>query len=100
MSTVESLQNSIPIQQPASLTTPAQEHDIWSYVVIGVCVLCVCLVVWYAYCKWQENTDEFVAGNRQERDDPVIDFNLRDVLTELERLQNKVLKNVSQDTGI
>lgn len=72
-------------------------RSILSYVFIAVLVVSLVLLMYYAYSKFVDNSgDTMVANDDQERDDPVIDFNLREAIKELQHTQKRVLSTLSQ----
>jgi hypothetical protein len=75
-----------------------------TYVFIGFLIATLLVLSYYAYAKFVENSncssEAFIEGNRQERDDPVMDFNLRAAIQDLENKQRAVLKKLSSDTGM
>jgi len=79
-----------------------EETNAWTYVFYGLVVLGIVLLAWYAYGRFVENSisEPFVEGQRQERGDPIMDFNLHEAIKDLERMQKKVLQRLSNDTGI
>lgn len=74
------------------------ESNLYSYIFIGVLLVVLILLLYYAYNRFVSNSvkEPFTKGNQQERDDPVVDFNLREVIEELKRMQGQVLKTLSE----
>lgn len=72
----------------------------YNYVFIGVLSVVLILLLYYAYCRFAENSVEepFVKGQTQERDDPVVDFNLREAIRELQNIQKKVISTISDNS--
>ncbi len=87
------------------------------YILPGVLVLIFLVLLYYAYCEFIGNAEKgnkrnrceddddderegFVEGNRQERTDIVADFNLEESIKSLEQMQSKILRELSQDSGI
>jgi hypothetical protein len=85
---------------------PATEEEVQSpvvrYVLIGLVTISLVLLLYYAYDKFISNssTESMAKGLEQERDDPVVDFNLREAIKHLQTLQQNVLKTLSDVTGI
>lgn len=77
------------------------KKPIMTYIVIAVIIVIVIAAIWYAYSKFTKNQKTTCKVKKDpERDEPIIDYNLRDEISELERIQNSVLKNLSSDPGI
>ena len=74
------------------------ESGVYSYIFVGVLSVVLLLLLYYAYNRFVTNAvkEPFTKGNKQERDDPVVDFNLRETIEELRRLQGQVLKTLSE----
>jgi cytochrome c-type biogenesis protein CcmH/NrfG len=79
-----------------------KENPTVKYVLYGIATVCLFLLAYYAYNRFQDNkSDEnFVEGNRQERDDPIADYNLHEAVQELEEAQKKITSRLSDDTGL
>lgn len=80
--------------------TKAEANSLYTYIFIGILSVMLLLLLYYAYNRFTTNTvsDPFVEGNRQERDDPVVDFNLREAINELQQIQARVLKTLSENS--
>ena len=73
---------------PAELA-PADDTNTkswFSYVFIGLLVVALVILMYYAYCRFIDNSTEepMSKGVEQERDDPIVDFNLREAIRELQ----------------
>lgn len=83
-------QNSISEDQPV--------NPIYGYMAIGVIIVVILIVIYLAYEHFINNTEKsegFVKGQEQERTDLVMDFNLQQVVDNLNELQRKIVKNLS-----
>ncbi len=115
MSTVTpSTTTSTPAPAPASdvvgkaesnTTTDAGDKEstsIYNYIFIGVLAVALICLLYYAYCRFSENstTEPFTKGTAQERDDPVIDFNLREAIKELQNTQRQIMKTISENSEL
>lgn len=79
----------------------AEKANTYNYIFIGVLAVVLILLLYYAYGRFTENSSEgegFVKGNTQERDDPVIDFNLREAIQELQALQRNIMSTISDNS--
>jgi len=90
---------------PNSLLDTQTENDKKpSWITIGIIIVCVLGCIWlmyFAYGKFIGNSKErFIKDLQQERDDPVVDYNLRDSIAELENIQRSILKKITSDVGI
>lgn len=90
-----------PIQAETPIPVVVKEEsesNMYSYIFIGVLSVVLLLLLYYAYSRFVSNSikDPFVKGNQQERDDPVVDFNLREAIDELRQIQGRVLKTLSE----
>ena len=97
--------NPVAVQpaQSSSTDSDKSESSSWgSYIFTGIAVVVLLYTCWYAYGKFVENScaEPFVKGLTQERDDPVVDFNLRDAIKQLEGTQRNILQRISGDVGI
>lgn len=83
-------------------TTDAEATSVYNYVFIAVLCVVLLLLLYYAYCRFAENSVEepMVAGQKQERDDPIIDFNLREAIKELQTLQRNIMSTISDNSDI
>lgn len=83
---------------------PVAENDkgsLTSYIVIAVVVVVIIAAIWYGYSQFTKNQKTPVKVKKDpERDEAIIDYNLRDEINELEKIQQNVLKNLSSDPGI
>lgn len=73
------------------------------FLIYGLCVVIIVMMCYYAYNYWVENQDKpdtFVKGLTQERDDPVMDYNLHEAIDDLEKKQRAILQTLSQDSGL
>lgn len=79
-----------------------ETSNAYYYVFIGFLSVVLILLLYYAYCRFVENSVEepFVKGQTQERDDPVIDFNLRESIKELQNLQRNIMSTISENSDI
>lgn len=102
--------NSVPVVTPAVQddlqlskvdkdTKEGEESNIYSYIFIAILSVVLILLLYYAYNRFVTNSvkDPFTKGNQQERDDPVVDFNLREVIEELRHTQGLILKTLSEN---
>ncbi len=62
-------------------TTTEPVNNTYTYIFAAVLSVVLILLLYYAYSRFVTNTIEepMTKGTEQERDDPVIDFNLREV---------------------
>lgn len=72
-------------------------------VMVGILVALVICLLWYGYCKFVSNQkikEKMTKDAEGERDDPVVDFNLRESIMELEDMQKRILSGLSDNLGI
>jgi p-aminobenzoyl-glutamate transporter AbgT len=90
--------------QPVLDVKPVLVEDkkpLMSYIVIAVVVVIIIAALWYGYSQFTKNQKTQVKVKKDpERDEAIIDYNLRDEINELEKIQQNVLKNLSSDPGI
>ena len=74
--------------------------QLYTYIFIAVLSVALIVLLYYAYSRFTINAkgEKFTKGTEQERDDPVIDFNLREAIRELQGLQTKVLSTLSENS--
>jgi uncharacterized membrane protein YvbJ len=80
-------------------TANTEEGSVYNYVVMFIVAAVLILLIWYSYSKFVENSsgpNEEV----QEKDEAVADYDLKEELRELQKMQNNNLKDVTQDVGI
>ena len=79
-----------------------QSTSTYNYIFIGVLSVVLILLLYYAYSRFVENSVEepFTKEPAQERDDPVIDFNLREAIKELQALQRNIMSTISDNSDI
>jgi cytochrome c-type biogenesis protein CcmH/NrfG len=100
---VDKVETSKPADASADTKKDADdktESNIYSYVFTAVLAVVLIFLLYYAYCRFAENsvTEPYVKGQEQERDDPVVDFNLRESIKELQNLQRQVMKTISENS--
>lgn len=80
----------------------AEEKSWLTYVFIGVLTVALVLLLYYAYGRFVSNSIEepMTKGVEQERDDPVVDFNLREAIRDLQGIQQRVLGTLSETMNI
>jgi hypothetical protein len=92
------------LNNPTSIVQQNSEEEtsFGTYLLIGLIIVVLCLLGYYAYGKFIENSkcEPFVKELTQERDDTVVDFNLRDSIKQLESMQKNILSRISSDIGI
>ncbi len=102
------------ISTPQTLTTPEaavtksttekepENKSVLTYVFIGVLIISLVLLMYYAYNRFVANSlaEPMTKGTEQERDDPVIDFNLREAIKDLQNIQQRVLNSLSDVSNI
>mgnify|MGYP000208017512 CR=1 FL=1 len=86
-------------------TTDAGDKEstsIYNYIFVGVLAVALICLLYYAYCRFSENStaEPFTKGTAQERDDPVIDFNLREAIKELQNTQRQIMKTISENSEL
>jgi hypothetical protein len=72
---------------------------------IGFFVVCLLVALFYfvvipCYQKNMCGDDSFVEGNRQERDDPISDYNLHEAVANLEKTQKSLISKLSSTTNL
>lgn len=100
----------IPPALPAqNLSNVSQENEkdtergVSSYFVIGIMVIILLVLIYFAYTQFISNRDcdeAFVKGQTQERSDTAADYNLRDEIKQLDFMQSNMLKKLSNDIGL
>lgn len=83
-------------------TTADDSASMYNYIFVAVLSVVLILLLYYAYCRFAENSvdEPFVKGQTQERDDPVIDFNLREAIRELQNIQRNIMSTISDNSDI
>jgi ABC-type arginine transport system permease subunit len=93
--------------QPSGLATSITESGIsestnntYTYIFAAVLSVVLILLLYYAYSRFITNTVEepMTKGTEQERDDPVIDFNLREAIKDLQNMQKNVMATLSENS--
>lgn len=89
-------------QQKPQALGGAEEKSWLTYVFIGVLTVALVLLLYYAYGRFVSNSIEepMTKGVEQERDDPVVDFNLREAIRDLQGIQQRVLSTLSETMNI
>ena len=89
-------------QQKPQALGGAEETSWLTYVFIGVLTVALVLLLYYAYGRFVSNSIEepMTKGVEQERDDPVVDFNLREAIRDLQGIQQRVLSTLSETMNI
>lgn len=100
----------IPATQPAASTATQEtpqtdqpvENSVLRYVFIGVLSVALIFLIYYAYNRFVANSlaEPMTKGTEQERDDPVVDFNLREAIKHLNSTQKRILSTLSDVTDI
>jgi hypothetical protein len=90
------------LQESAALVPAKESSNVVKYILIGVITISLVLLVYYAYARFIDNslTEPMSKGVEQERDDPVVDFNLREAIKNLQNIQKNVLSTLSDVSDI
>ncbi len=96
------LEVSQPVESIEKKDEPGAENSILKYVIIGVLIVALVFLIYYAYNRFVANSlsESMTKGVEQERDDPVIDFNLREAIKNLQNMQKRVLSTLSETVDI
>lgn len=80
--------------------TSGEESDssLYTYILIGLGVIIFIILAWYIYSKFTENACK--DDDKAEKDENIMDYNLREEIQKLEQMQRNILKKVSADPGI
>jgi len=70
------------------------KEDKKKYTYIAIAIL-VAVILYYAYNKFYKNSEEFTETTSSERTDPINDFNLREAINELEKMQKTIISKLS-----
>lgn len=99
-SLTESSIQSADTTKSVETTKSDEKTTVGTYIFIGVLSLVLIALIYYAYNRFVENSVEepFTDGVEQERDDPVVDFNLREAIADLNGMQQKVLSGLSENS--
>ncbi len=94
--------NTGQVVQGGANTDDSSGSSILRYVFIGVLTVALIILLYYAYNRFVANTLEepMTKGVEQERDDPVVDFNLREAIKNLQGIQKRVLSTLSETMNI
>lgn len=85
------------------IDTKPKENSVSTYIFVAVMIIIVIFLIYYGYNKFvtNKNSKEGISkGSTQERDDPVVDFNLREAIRDLQNIQKRVLSTLSEATDI
>ena len=79
----------------------------FNYVCMAIVIVVIGYLLYLAYCHFVNNQDDdgsepegFVEGQRQERDDPIFDYDVYKAVDKIRIQQEKIIRNLSQDVGI
>lgn len=77
-------------------------YTIGKYILIGICVLLICFVLYYAYKTFLSNsdTDEIVNKKNKTSETASSNYDLRNAIKKLKNMQDRILRNISSDVGI
>lgn len=98
-----------PLVSPSNTTvdtnkpvTDVQEAptEIWTYILVGILIVSIVILFWYAWNKWATGSEEYVDEKEVVKDDKLADFNLRDMIEDIEAKQQKILQRLTSDVGI
>ncbi len=91
-----------PETPTTNVTEATESSPVLRYALIGALTVALILLVYYAYARFIDNSlsEPMAKGVEQERDDPVIDFNLREAIKNLQNIQQNVLKTLSDVSEI
>lgn len=93
-----------PNPNPNTASNPAsadsEDKSVYTYIFIAILAVCLMLLLYFAYGRFVSGSVEesMTKGAEHERDDPVIDFNLREAIRELQNMQKQVLATLSDST--
>ena len=93
--------SSIPDQNQPT-TEKETESSVFKNIFIGILVLALVFLIYYAYNRFVANSiaEPMTKGLEQERDDPVVDFNLREAIRNLRNMQKNVLSTLSENATL
>ena len=92
-------QPTIPQTINNSMPAVAVDNNIKSYIIIGILSILFIIIIYYAYITFIDNSESLMI--KTEKEDKIIsDFNLKNVIKDLQRLQQKIRSKLSEDTGI
>lgn len=79
-----------------------EKNSTYTYIFIGLFIVVLMLLIYYAYNRFVTNTitEPMTKGTEQERDDPVVDFNLREAIRDLQNIQKNILSTLSENSDI
>lgn len=82
--------------------TESEETSLYTYLFVGVLVVALCALLYYGYNRFVTGSikEPMTKGVKQTRDDPVVDFNLRETLKELQNTQKRVIATLSDVADI
>ena len=94
------------VSEMATLERATSNNLMWvtlKYFIYAVLIIGSIYLIYYLYNRQksqQTTSDTFVKGNTPERDDVIADFNLHEAIKDLEKSQQNILKNLSDDVNI
>ena len=99
--TTQSVTQEIPQSTPLPATEPSKKNT-GTYIFIGILTIALMLLLYYGYNRFVMNTlkEPMTTDQTPERDDPVIDFNLREEIKDLQRMQKKILSGLSEVSSV
>ena len=87
----------------ATVEQESSKTSMSTYIIVGALVVLLIGLLYYAYIQFVSNSttsETMMKGLEQERDDPVIDFNLREAIRDLQNMQKNVLSTLSEVSDI
>ncbi len=93
-------QTTQPVQLVQSDNKPLEESTGPNKILLGILVIIVILILYFAFSKFTSNKNSFSSGLQSEKDDPSGDFNLEECIGNLEKKQNKIVNKLSDNVDI
>jgi hypothetical protein len=87
------------VAKPESSPESEEGRPLLTYIAVGVLVITIVVLVFYAYTKFTDNECED-EEEKPDKEDLIADFNLRDAIQSLQATQNRVLSSISDISNI
>jgi hypothetical protein len=90
-----------PEEQTDAVSGP--DRPVITYITIGLVVISIAILIYFAYKSFVNKADDGECDDEEgpaEKDEAITDFNLRDAITNLQEIQKRVMRTLSDASNI
>ncbi len=103
MNSSNSSESQVESQVENVIQVDTEKSNLITYCLISALVIGVLYIIYIAYeqfVKKSKSEEKFTKKPQDDEDNPVIDFNLQESISELQTIQAKTVSQLSQETDV